>query len=262
MLTNDYYDAMRARSETLVEIANGQGLGVLQTVIVRLADLATPNRALEIASIVSNTSAAGIYLVMLSDIRPRDELRDVDQLKGAMRLISSLETSGLPVLVGCSSSDLILWKAAGATSCATGKFANLRRFTEGRFNEADDGGRQMAYWFEESLLAFLRASDIPRVQAHGLATAGTNPFAAAILVQLATDPARAWVALGWRQYMHWFADMEARLSAGIVRPRDLVRVAESNWQMLEQNDVFMEERSNEGTWLRSWLRAIVEYNRP
>jgi hypothetical protein len=179
-----------------------------------------------------------------------------------MRLINSLETAGLRVLIGCSSSDVILWKAAGATSCATGKFANLRRFTEGRFNEPDDGGRQMAYWFEESLLAFLRASDIPRVQAHDLATAGTNSFAATILAQLASEPSRAWVGLGWRQYMHWFADMEARLSAGTVRPRDLVRAAENNWQTLEQNDVFMEERSNDGAWLRSWLRAIVEFNRP
>lgn len=259
--TNDYYETMRTLADRLVEPSTQQGLRVLETVIVRIDDLAAPNRAHEIASVVSNTKAAGIYLVLLSDVKPRDELRDVEQLKGGMKLIHLLETSSLPVLVGCASSDVLLWKAAGATSCATGKFANLRRFTPGRFNEQEDGGRQVAYWFEESLLSFLRASDIPRVQPHGLATATTNPFGATILAQLGSDPSKAWVALGWRQYMHWFADVEGRLTSGATTARALIRAAEQNWQTLEDNDVFMEERTNDGTWLRSWLRAVVEFNR-
>ena len=260
-LTNSYYDEMRGRADLLVEIAAERKLHVLQTVVVRLGDLANPTRALEIASIVSNSRASGIYLVMLSDLRPREELRDVDQLKGAMLLINSLEVSGIPVLVGCCSSDLLLWKAAGATSCATGKFANLRRFTEGRFNETDEGGRQMPYWFEEKMLSFLRGSDIQRVQQHGLASANGNPFAVSILAQFVAEPTRAWVGLGWRQYMYWFAEMEARLRIGTTRARDLVRSAEQNWQMLEEQDVFMEEPTNDGRWLRAWLRAIVEFNR-
>jgi hypothetical protein len=259
--TNEYYEAMRGHADRLVESSLPQGLRVLETVIVRLDDLAAPNRALEISSVASNTKASGIYLVLLTDVRPRDELRDVEQLKGAMRLIHQLESSGLPVLVGCASSDVLLWKAAGATSCATGKFANLRRFTPGRFNEQEDGGRQVAYWFEEALLAFLRASDIPRVQEHGIATTTTNPFGDAILKQLSVDPAKAWVALGWRQYMYWFADVERRLAAGETSARALIRAAERNWQMLEENDVFMEERTNDGAWLRSWLRAVVEFNK-
>ncbi|HVZ32155.1 MAG TPA: hypothetical protein VG963_07010, partial [Polyangiaceae bacterium] len=182
-------------------------------------------------------------------------------LKGAMKLIHVLEAAGLPVLVGCSSSDVVLWKAAGATSCATGKFANLRRFTPGRFNEQEEGGRLIAYWFEEPLLAFLRESDVTRVQAHGLAAAGTNPFAAAILAQMASDPGKAWVGLGWRQYMHWFADVEHRLTSGAAKARDLIRAAEKNWLLLEENDVFMEEKTNDGEWLRPWLRAVVEFNK-
>jgi hypothetical protein len=125
-----------------------------------------------------------------------------------MRLIRALESSRLPVLVACSSSDVVLWKAAGATSCATGKFANLRRFTVGRFSDQDEGGRQVAYWFEEPLLAFIRASDLARVQPHGMGQAGSNPAAQQILAQIAAEPEKAWVALGWRQYMHWFADVE------------------------------------------------------
>jgi hypothetical protein len=257
----EYYEAMRVHADRLVEPSTQQGLRVLETVIARVDDLAAPNRALEIASVVSNTKAAGIYLVLLSDAKPRDELRDVDSLKGAMKLIQVLEASGLPVLVGCSSSDVLLWKAAGATSCATGKFANLRRFTPGRFNEQEEGGRLMAYWFEESLLSFLRASDIARIQGHGLVTTTTNPFGAAILSQLTSDPTKAWVGLGWRQYMHWFADLEQRLTSGAVTAKALIRAAEQNWQTLENNDVFMEERTNDGAWLRPWLRAVVEFNK-
>lgn len=259
--TNEYYESMRALVDRLVEPATKNGLRVLETVIARIDDLAGPTRALEIASVVSNTKASGIYLVLLSDLKPRDELRDVDQLKGAMKLIHALETAGLPVLVGCSSSDVVLWKAAGASSCATGKFANLRRFTPGRFNEREEGGRLVPYWFEEGLLAFLRASDLPRVQAHGLGTASTNPFGASILAQIGSDPYKAWVALGWRQYMHWFADVEQRLASGTAVARSLIRTAEHNWKTLEDNDVFMEEKGNAGEWLRPWLRAVVEYNK-
>lgn len=79
------------------------------------------------------------------------------------------------MLVGFASTDVVLWKAAGAKACATGKFANLRRFTTNRFNEPED----------------------------------------------------------------WFAEMETRLSDGSAKPRDLVREAEKNGQVLEDNDVFI-----------------------
>lgn len=259
--TDDYYEAMRAHAEHLAPRAADRGLRAFQTVIVRLADLAGPTRALDIASVVSETNTSGIYLVMSSEGKPRAELRDQEHLKGAMKLIRLLEDTGLPVLVACSSSDILLWKTAGATSCATGKFMNLRRFTEGRFNEGEEGGRQFAYWFEEKLLAFLRATDIPRVQQQGFATKTANPFGAAILEQLAAAPTEPWVGLGWRQYMHWFADVEHRLASHAVTARDLVRDAEKNWQTLEDNDVFMEEPTNDGSWLRPWLRAIVEFNK-
>lgn len=257
--TNGYYESMRLNADRLAPLVHPKGVRVLQTLIVKMADLAEPARSMEIASVASNTKADGIYLVFCSDLKPRDEFRDVDQLKGAMRLINALEEAGLPVIVACASSDVVLWKAAGASAVATGKFANLRRFTVGRFNDQEDGGRQVAYWMEESLLAFVRQSDIIRLQPHGLAGPGTNPFAGQILGQIATEPAEPWVALGWRQYMHWFADIERRLPAGASK--ELVRTAESNWALLEENDVFLDEPSNNGKWLRPWLQAIAEFKK-
>ncbi len=84
---------------------------------------------------------------------------------------------------------------------------------------------------------------------------------AAILAQMASDPDKAWVGVGWRQYMHWFADVEQRLTSGATTARALIRAAEKNWLTLEENDVFMEEKTNDGEWLRPWLRAVVEFNK-
>lgn len=258
--SDDYYVQMRGYADRLATRAAGK-LTVLQSVVAKLDELEDPSRPFELASIVSHTKADGIYLIILCDVRPRDELRNVERLKGAMRLIASLEQAGLPVTVACSSSDVVLWKAAGATSCASGKFANLRRFTAGRFNELEEGGRQVAYWFAEELLAFIRGSDIERVRRLGMPSCGTNPFANQILAQIADEPSKPWVAIGWRQYLYWFADIERRLTARESSSRDLVRTAEKNWQALEEHDIFMEERANDGSWLRPWLRAVVEFDK-
>ena len=91
-------------------------------------------------------------------------LSEVEEIKGAMRLIAAMRAAGLKVTVGFLSSDVLLWKAAGASHCATGKFFNLRRFTRTRFEEPrGQGGGQLPYWFEESLMAFLRQSDVQRI---------------------------------------------------------------------------------------------------
>jgi hypothetical protein len=85
-----------------------------------------------------------------------------------MKLIAALESSGQRVTVASCSSEMILWKAAGATNCATGKFFNLR-FTISRFEQPDSsGGGQLGYWFQEALLGFLRQSDLLRVNAQKL----------------------------------------------------------------------------------------------
>jgi hypothetical protein len=216
---------------------------------------------MHVASLASQTAAKGLYLVVVSDTAPRIELADTEELKGIMRLIRTAEDSGLPVLVGFCGPELVLWKAAGATICATGKFFNLRRFTPGRFADPQEGGGQLPYWFEESLMASLRDSDLVRVEKQGLLsdTSKRNPFAQQILAQRASDPKRAWVALGWRQYMHWFGDIEARISSGAVKVNELLWDADVNWGKFQDAKLFMEERRNDGAWIRPWLRAEAEF---
>jgi hypothetical protein len=178
-----------------------------------------------------------------------------------MRLIASLEGAGLMVIVGFTSSDMVLWKAAGASSCATGKFFNLRRFTSSRFEEPSQGGGQLPYWFEESLLAFLRESDVLRLQrANRLGrTSLSNPIGSRILEGLNTPPQTAWLGLGWRQYMYAFADLEERISTGATDVANLLASAETAWLELDDASILMEEPRNNGSWLRPWRRALLEY---
>jgi hypothetical protein len=214
-----------------------------------------------IASILSRSKATHVYLVFVSLMEPRREINEVEEIKGAMRLIAALREAGLEVTVGFSSSDMVLWKAAGATNCATGKFFNLRRFTRTRFEEPrGQGGGQLPYWFEESLMAFLRQSDVHRVLPLNLArlAPSMNPFGEQILEQLATAPERPWLASAWRQFLFWFADMEARADNGSVTATALLRNADSNWRILDDADVLMEERRNDGGWIRPWRRALNE----
>lgn len=258
---NEYYAQMVQVGSLLAKGLEGTGMRPIQTAITGLADLSTPGRALEVASILSRSVASAVYLIFVGDTDPRRELSDPEELKGAMRLIASLEGAGLKVMVGFTSSDMVLWKAAGASSCATGKFFNLRRFTSSRFEEPSQGGGQLPYWFEESLIAFLRESDLLRIQrADRLgATSLGNPFGSEILQQLSSSPSEAWVALSWRQFMYAFADLEGRISAGSTDVAGLLARAERAWLELEDSAILMEEPRNDGTWLRPWRRALLEY---
>lgn len=263
-----FYGQLTRVGSELTTMLKSTGVSVLQTIVVNMAELVAENRPLEIASIVSGTEADRAYVVFVGSTPPRREFNAVDELKGAMRLINALERNGVPVLVGFCSSEMILWKAAGATSCASGKFFNLRRFTRQRFEEPTDetGGGQLPYWFEESLLAFLRQGDLGRVRRQGLLSeaSGRNPFSQQILELLdnaATTGVKpkAWLALAWRQFLYWFCDVEGRISRGDVTSAGLLETADSNWTRLDQARVLMEERPNDGAWIRSWLNALREY---
>ena len=65
----------------------------------------------------------------------------------------------------------------------------------------------------------------------GDASAG-NPFSQQILDNIPAQ--KAWVALGWRHFMYWFADAEFRLSAGSVSAQDLVTAADATLGAPEQ----------------------------
>jgi len=259
--SDQYYDInVRIASDLQTQVAPG-GIEVIQTLLAKLADLSNAARAPEIASIVSRGSIDRIFLVFTANMHPRRELNETEDLKGAMALIGYLQGAGMRVVVGYSSSDLILWKSAGAKDCATGKFFNLRRFTPSRWDEAAEGGGQLPYWFEESLMGYLREADLLRVRDAGLVSDSStaNPYSQQILERLDSQPGEAWLGLSWRQYLYWFADFERRCRTSVIRPNDFLRHAEHAWSALDSNDILMEERQNDGAWLRSWRRAILEW---
>ena len=259
---DDYFARMVNIGDQLCARLTGTDLRPVQSAVVGLPELATSGRPMAIASILSRSKANHIYLVLVSLTEPRREIAEVEEIKGAMLLIAALRTAGVEVTVGFSSSDIVLWKAAGASNCATGKFFNLRRFTRTRFEEPrGQGGGQLPYWFEESMIAFLRQSDVQRVLPMNLANLAPsmNPFGEQIRAQLTTEPERAWLALAWRQFLFWFADIEGRLESGAIAPATLLRNADSNWRILDDSDVLLEERRNDGGWIRPWRRALTEF---
>jgi hypothetical protein len=259
--SNGYYRSMTSVTKRLV--AEAGDVALFQTTLVALRDLTVRDRAREIASIVSDSATRDLYLIFMSDAAPRQEYLETEELKGAMLLISELNRAALRVTVGFTGSDAILWKAAGASHCATGKFLNLRRFTPGRFEEPNKGGTLFAYWFEEALLASLRESDLVRVRERALLSEASlrNPHGQQILQRLDSEPGKPWVALGWRQYLHWFADIEKRITGGLDVD-GLIANAERNWEAIADAKVFMEEPRNDGRWLRPWRRALAEFNGP
>lgn len=257
--SDDYYELHRDVADLLRKKIVPE-VDLFHTVIAQINDLAVKDRAGEIASIVSSGTAGQVYLVLLSDIEPRREFQDTESIKGAMRLIRYLEDSDIRVLVGFVSSDLVLWKFAGATSCATGKFFNLRRFTPARWGPASEGGGQVSYWFEQSLMAFLREADLIRIRrAELLSNASiSNPYSQEILNQIDTTPDIAWLGLGWRQYLYWFSNFESQFIDPSFSVRGLLKDAEDIWRQLEDRDILMDELRNDGGWIRSWRRSIAE----
>lgn len=258
--SDDYYLSNRQIGQDLQQQLSATSINMLQTLLVRLEDLSNQKRAAEIASIITGGTANRVFLVLISDVEPRRELSETEDIKGAMKLINYLETAGVNVLVGFTSSELLLWKVAGATDCASGKFFNLRRFTSSRWEEPSEGGGQIPYWFEESVMAFLREPDIVRLQkANFLSQTGmTNPYGQQILQQFNNDPGKAWLKLSWCQYLYWFADFECRITKGQINPKELLKEAENIWDKLDKADILMDERQNNGSWIRAWRRALIE----
>lgn len=266
--TDDFYDLCVETCRLLSERARKAKRRALLTCIVSLADLESCDRAMRIGSIMTRFVPDGYYLVLDTEIEPRRELADANGLANMMRLISMLQRVA-PVMVAYSSSDMILHKAAGAAHCGTSKFFNLRRFTRSRFDEPPTGGGgQLPYWFEHSLLAFIREADIRRLERDGFARLlGTgnsnNIWGEQIFELLETDPGAPWVGLSWRQYLSWFGKTEAVLDEG--ESADLVTAwlheAEQNWLALENEDILFDEPRNNGGWIRPWRQAVSDFLR-
>ncbi len=258
---NEYFSLIVDVADKLRTRLDGTGIRPIQTALVGLEELTTPDRSLEISSILSASPCDRMYIVFKGNTDPRRELAEVESIKGAMRLIAALSSAEIDVIVGFCSSDVVLWKAAGASSCATGKFFNLRRFTSSRFEDPSGGGGQLPYWFEESLLAFVRESDLVRIMDRGLLSGASlrNPFGQRILKQFGSQPDSPWLGMSWRQFLYWFWDFESRFDSGEVDARTLLSSTENKWRALEDADVLMEEPRNNGAWLRPWRRALAEF---
>lgn len=234
---------------------------VLPTIIVNLRDLASRDRLMETASIVAKSSASRLYLILWADVDPRREVSEWEDIAGGMRLIRLLEGADYRLLVGFSSSDMLLWKAAGATDCATGKYFNLRRFTPSRWDPPAAGGGQLPYWFEESVMAFIREADVLHLkQLQKLSPASiSNPFCNECLTNITSSPPKPWIAEAWRQYMYWFQDAERRISHGELSVEQSLVDAENTWSFLRNNDVFLEEPMNDGRWVARWRQALAAF---
>ena len=262
--SDDYYALCSQTSAAMAEQLAQTGISTWLTLIVDLDQMGSVETALRVSSIVSEYDPAGYYLVVNSDIAPRRELRGEDELAGVMHLISLLRSTGKPITVSHASSDLILYKAAGATNCATGKFFNLRRFSKSRYDDPLSGGRVIAYWFEESLLAFLRSADVARIKkremSHLIGVGNSSNDWAEIIAELwRTEPGKPWLALSWRHYLSWFGKTEANFDLGdpIKNAEAILIAADQNWGSM--NGILLDERENDGSWVRNWRQALDEF---
>lgn len=256
-----YYSLMIDVAEELHAELSPNGIEVLPSIIVHLRDLASQSNVLEIASILTRASGKRAYVVFVAEVEPRRELVQSEDLAGAMRLIKHIENAGLKTLVGYTSSDVVLWKTARASDCATGKFFNLRRFTPSRWDPPSQGGGQLPYWFEESILAFVREADILRLRdCEKISVASqNNPYFTSILEHITASPRKAWLGLSWTQYMYWYQEVEYRLQHGTSAIDEMLRVASKNWAELQGANVFLEEPQNDGRWIPRWSRTVEEF---
>ncbi len=138
--TDEYYSHTLEVGDSLQRKLSSSGVRVIQSVIIDLNYLTKKEDVLRIASVLTNSNSDEYYIIFSIDLAPRNELCDSTQILGALRLIATLKSAGKKVLIAFCSSDMVMFKAAGADGCGTGKFFNLRRFTKSRYEEAQGGG--------------------------------------------------------------------------------------------------------------------------
>src|SRR5437016_6163321 len=89
-----------------------------QTVLADPALLTDQSALFRAASILAETDCSAYYIIFLTDSPPRIELADSFELLGGMRFIRELKSTGRRIVVAFCSSDVIMYKSAGADSCA------------------------------------------------------------------------------------------------------------------------------------------------
>lgn len=261
--SDDYYRFVVDIANETQRCAKSVGVETLLTAIVSLRGLGEPKRALEIASILTETDCERVYLTFLAeDVQQREPLKDAAGLATAVHLIRLLSASQRVHVAFCAH-DLILWKAAGAADASTGKWMNVRRFSPGRWREEEEMGRQLPYWNEASLLTLLRDQDVLRLDREGWfdgMTFADNPAASRILEILRAGTGVAWQKLCWLQYLQWFSNVEGRFADLDYVLRELERV-DKKWSAVDARRVRMSDRFNDGAHVRAWLNALDEGSR-
>lgn len=257
---DDYYRLTSDVADYLLEKARAQGLGVLVTVIARLPDLSRKGRAEAIAGIITSTNVSRAYIVLFDDIEPRMQRTDVDELAGMATLLKLLEGAAVKALVAFSGLDMVLWKAFGASDVATGKFFNLRRFVPTRWEEAGERGSVVPYFTDGDLVTWLREADLKLLENGGVfdrASAAPDEYSQKILEIIDAGQGKPWVAIGWRQYLAWFARIEEKISNDRSVAKAILKHADALWAKVEKDEVYLLDRSNNGSWIRPWLNALT-----
>lgn len=256
---NDEYYSHAIACADMLAVKAGTTFGVLATAIVALSELAQKGRAEHIASILSASKGSRIYLVFYDNLSPRTQRTDQLAMAGGARLIRLLEASGIKTLVAFSGLDFVVWKAAGAAHVATGKFFNLRRYVPGRWEEPQEGGRIIPYWTDDSLIAWLREDDLRLLDSKGLIdrqAAAANPYSTEILQIIDSGLPKPWVGLSWRQYLYWFRQVEAAIDADSQLSLTMLEAADTHWQRISDEKLYLFDRENTGNWIRPWMNAI------
>lgn len=268
---NSFYmrsvDIAKSLNEIIASVDHS--IRVIQTFLLDDSKLSTDENIFELASTITTTPCKEIYMVYCSMIDPRLELADSSINLALMKLIYLIESSGKKVIMAFCSTDVILFKAAGISSVATGKYFNLRRFSPKRFDEPVEGGGggPAAYLFAESLLALIRQADIERIQNAKLdsmltESSSNNEWATIVLEQIHKNPKQAWLKHSWRQYLSWFAGAEKRLtSMSHEEIMNMCIIADNCWKQLDEKSVFLVERKNNGEWIRSWMQSLADFNK-
>lgn len=260
--SEDYYALMNSVSSDLYDNLLDTQTEVIQTVLLSLADLADFNQVMKFSSILTRSRINTFYLLFYRNINPRRELIDIDELKGAMLLIEILKANEIKVIVGYTNSEMLLWNYSGAFSCATGKHFNLRRFTPSRWQIQEGGGGQTPYIFEENVLGFLREGDYLRFYKKGMLSEKTknNPYYDEIDENITNGS--PWLGLSWRFYLYWFQNTEIEISNDSSIIIGIIQNANNNWLALKNQKFSLEETQNNGDWVKSWLTAISDYEKP
>lgn len=260
--SQEYYSIMRDLAISLKKAISGERIRVLSSVMTHMTQLTSVEEVMSIASIMSEARCDGYYIIFVTDREPRREFQEEEELAGSMLLIRELKRTG-PVTIAYCSSDMLLFKAAGADHCGTGKFFNLRRFTKSRYDEPSDGGGQLPYWFEQSLLAFLRGADVSRLVKGGFSNIvgsghSNSSWSEEILTILGAKKNAPWVKMGWCQFLSWFGRAEVQVSTNPSIVEEWLKTAEENWLKLGDKILFDEPRNN-GSWIRPWRQALAEF---